>query len=224
MKSKILVLSRYSNNNFNYLLWNFGDVVYDEELLWKDPESIQLVVFSGGADVSPALYGEKKEAKTIPDAKRDIRETVAFYKAKNLGIPMFGICRGFQFLNVMNGGKLVQHIDGHDKGNHNCFLDKLDGSSLVAYTNTFHHQAIVPTEDTKVLGWSYLNYTSNDKVIEAAYFPKIKAIGVQYHPECMLKKEEGFQYSIDLINEVMNRSRPKPQLTWDGYIVPRKIN
>jgi len=66
------------------------------------------VVFTGGADVSPFMYGEKKLSVTCNDEHRDEQEKLFFERYTK--VPKVGICRGGQFLNVMNGGKMWQHV------------------------------------------------------------------------------------------------------------------
>jgi len=73
-----------------------------------DP-SIDLVQFTGGEDVTPSLYGEQAHAATSCNPARDDREAKIFLSFKNK-VPMAGICRGAQFLNVMNKGSMWQHV------------------------------------------------------------------------------------------------------------------
>ena len=61
-----------------------------------------LVLFAGGEDVDPSLYNEKPHTTTYSNINRDISEKKIYQKAKYLGIPCIGICRGNQFLCVMN--------------------------------------------------------------------------------------------------------------------------
>src|SRR5206468_3407306 len=79
-----------------------------------------LVIFAGGADVDPVLYGEVPHETTCCDPKRDQQDMDLYLMCVEHGIPMLGICRGAQFLHVMNGGKLWQHVDKH-YGDHRIF-------------------------------------------------------------------------------------------------------
>src|SRR5690554_3184603 len=80
-------------------------------------EEADLVCFIGGEDVQPSLYGEHDHPSTHTNPARDEMEEKLFHYCLNEGIPMAGICRGAQFLNVMNGGKLYQDVDNHATGN-----------------------------------------------------------------------------------------------------------
>lgn len=71
-----------------------------------------IVLFTGGEDVDPSLYGEKKESLTFSNLSRDKQEMAEFKKCKPNQL-VIGICRGSQFLCVMNGGKLIQHVTNH---------------------------------------------------------------------------------------------------------------
>ena len=78
----------------------------------KNLEEADLVCFQGGADVSPELYGEPNTG-SYNQWDIDFLSIVLYNNAKRLGIPMVGICRGGQFLNVMAGGKMIQDYPGH---------------------------------------------------------------------------------------------------------------
>jgi gamma-glutamyl-gamma-aminobutyrate hydrolase PuuD len=111
-------------------------------------------------------------------------------------IPIIGICRGAQILNVVNGGILTQHIDGHTN-RHDISLYDLDGNltDICRVTST-HHQMMVPHEDAIILGkdlrptigvhWDNVNEPYNYKyVTEVVYYPKTKSLCIQPHPEWM---------------------------------------
>lgn len=191
--------------------------------LESDPDSIALVVFTGGSDVSPDLYGKDKHPRTYNSEDRDMEETELFSMAEAAGIPMAGICRGAQFLCVMAGGSLVQDITDHAGGNHQV-LARWPGESTYRQitVNSSHHQMQYPfdlPEDTyEVLarGVSPLSrhYALDDKehisVSSASSLLKlepdvvmyhtIKALGAQYHPEWMRDDTDGFMYFKALVN------------------------
>ena len=110
-------------------------------------KSADLVQFTGGEDVSPSLYNEQKHPRTYCNPYRDTREQLIFKAAQEAGIPCAGICRGGQFLNVMCGGSMWQHVDGHT-GSHMA-TDLLFNQKLKV-TST-HHQMMKPTEEAEIL-------------------------------------------------------------------------
>lgn len=117
---------------FNHFGW---EVVED----WASSDLIQ---FTGGEDVNPALYGEIALDCTHFNEHRDTEEKLVYQLARDNNIPMAGICRGAQFLNVMNGGKLYQHVNGHGlAGTHP--IRSVMGNSTIFVTST-HHQLMRP--------------------------------------------------------------------------------
>jgi putative glutamine amidotransferase len=71
------------------------------------------LLLTGGADIDPARYGETHQGSEGVDHDRDELEHAAWRVAMSRGLPILGLCRGFQAMNAFAGGKLVQHVDGH---------------------------------------------------------------------------------------------------------------
>lgn len=182
-KIKIYIVGR----SLEYANW------LDCELV-KIIEEADLVMFTGGEDVSPSLYNEPAHKTTYTNSDRDAYEVIQFNKALELNKPMIGICRGSQFLCVMSGGKLVQHQQ-NKYSYHN--LKMWDNEDILI--SSTHHQAQypfnLPKEDYKILGWTenisqfHLNGAGeelNPEVeCEIVYYPKTKCLGIQGHPEYM---------------------------------------
>lgn len=102
-------------------------------------ETADVVVFLGGADVNPQLYDQKCLSKTRFDTSRDTLDEFYFHKCVKQKVPMFGICRGAQFLHVMNGGILWQDVNNHAGPSHNV----VDVEEDVTFESTsLHHQMI----------------------------------------------------------------------------------
>lgn len=107
---------------------------------------VDLVLFTGGEDVSPHLYGEPNVASGASKARDDF-EIEIFNHFK--GTPMVGICRGGQFLNVMSGGKMYQDVNNHGiGGTHAAVL--VETGEVFKVTST-HHQMMRPAPHGKVL-------------------------------------------------------------------------
>jgi gamma-glutamyl-gamma-aminobutyrate hydrolase PuuD len=175
-----------------------------------------MVCFSGGTDVNPALYNQQRIVQTQhPDRSRDSAEIEVYNHAKRIGIPMSGICRGIQFLNVMNGGVLIQHCQGHGGTNHEVevvsdLLRQPKGTTFI--TNSCHHQLCVPNEKAVVLavckdkvGKGHLSDKGSvavDQEIEALYWPESRSVGVQWHHEWMVESSIGQIFFLDLLNLV----------------------
>ena len=159
------------------------------------------VLFSGGADVNPAFYGEKpyKEGCSY-DAVRDKCEMDIFNSFYKLKKPMLGICRGIQLINVALGGTLIQdmptmmELSAHkeslipDKKAHyvksapESKMRELFGEEFIV--NTHHHQAIKDCAPGL-----RVTATTDEGIIEAVEHESLPIIGAQWHPERMIREE-----------------------------------
>lgn len=122
--------------------------------------SMDGLLLSGGADLDPSRYGRPPQGATSVEPDRDALEAEAWAASQARGLPVLGICRGFQAINVFSGGTLLQHVDGHagplwGKGPAKTHPLRLaPGSRLarilfptnsrggVVPVNTYHHQAV----------------------------------------------------------------------------------
>ena len=190
-------------------------------------ELVDGLLISGGNDVDPVFYGEKREAKNLSiTPERDHFEISLVKKAIKTDIPIFGICRGMQLLNVVFGGNLYQDFT-FDNG----FLDHtLEGSTVYRkkhpviieeesrlfqiiqnkkiMVNTSHHQIV------KKIGGKLIPTarSEEDGVIEAIESGgNHYLLGVQWHPELMQDKSSKalfdslIQAAID--HKIKNKSK-----------------
>ena len=183
------------------LFESIGEVTEDVDSFKLNSEQFSLIVFTGGSDVSPDLYGDTSpDGVCRSDPERDKMEAALFNFARHrVNIKMVGICRGMQFLNVMSGGKLIHDLKGHGGLNHNVLARDAEEPFIV---NSWHHQMCVPHKETHILAWSKTNlsdrYIGNKDEpidykgpeVEAIYIPQYQAIGVQWHPET-IKPDSG---------------------------------
>lgn len=138
-----------------------------------------LIQFTGGSDVTPALYEEENVASDNNEA-RDLLEMGVFHLAFDHGIPMAGICRGGQFLNVMCGGRMIQHIVGHATGRTHPLFQDSDGPlpiKVAENVTSTHHQAIVAADYGNVLAYG------PDNITEVVHYEDYKVLCFQPHPE-----------------------------------------
>lgn len=106
-----------------------------------------IVVFTGGADINPAIYGSRPLPSTYfsPDRDKDDLEAVR----RSEGKALVGLCRGAQLLNCNpNGGTLWQDVTGHG-GSHHEVTDYVNGGKWV--TNSLHHQMMRPGPDAEIV-------------------------------------------------------------------------
>lgn len=163
-------------------------------------EDADVVLFTGGEDVSPKLYGCEKHPTTFSNLGRDMRESAAFKEVRKDQVCL-GICRGSQFLCVMNGGLLVQDCSGHAIG----YTHLITNGTYKYHITSTHHQMQYPynlkDEDYTILYMaleSRSDYYEGDKInantIASKGEPEIvlyhksnypKCLAVQGHPEMM---------------------------------------
>lgn len=134
-----------------------------------------LVVFTGGSDVSPWLYGEKNLA-SYTNENRDIREVLWYHRFLNT--PKVGICRGGQFLFVMNGGKMEQHIEGHG-ASHQLKYEMWVPEGIGNSVTSTHHQHMAMTNGNQTI----LAKSRHDNVNEIIWSGYTQSLSFQPHPE-----------------------------------------
>ena len=148
----------------------------------SEPYEADLVCFVGGADVSPILSNEPNTNSNC-NANLDLQSVYLFQQAMLNGIPMVGICRGGQFLNVMSGGKMIQHIPNHGIfGTHVVNIESEQESTFnnVSFEATStHHQGMIPS----CILYSSLLGTSEDNINEVILYEDVSVLCFQPHPE-----------------------------------------
>jgi putative glutamine amidotransferase len=155
------------------------------------------LLLPGGWDVDPMLYGERREEKTVEvDTTLDLTEIALVRGAVSGGVPVFGICRGQQLVNVALGGSLLQHIDGHDMhGQPRSLLAHaidIDPDSELGHVvsdpalmvNSLHHQAV-----KKLAPGLRATAHSPDGIIEALESSDGLVVAVQCHPEELVAEQ-----------------------------------
>lgn len=166
----------------------FKDLGYEEATTVADAD---LLCFTGGEDVTPAYYDCKAHEATFNNPRRDAYESQFFDEAVSRNIPMVGICRGGQFLNVMNGGKMYQDVTKHTM--HHDLVDCMTGESVLV--SSTHHQMMKPSEDAVIIATANLggyrewyeghvfHKDISQEDIEVVYYPMTNSLCFQPHPE-----------------------------------------
>lgn len=155
---------------------------------------VDALILAGGADIDPSLYGAKPQQETqASNVDRDRFELVVASRALERDLPLLGVCRGMELLNVVCGGTLEQHVPEaqrhlHTPGSFSDHDVRLEPGSLAAHAvgaervavRSHHHQGVGRLGDGLVAtGWS-----EPDGVIEAFERPGHRyALGVLWHPE-----------------------------------------
>lgn len=173
------------------------------------------VLLSGGADLEPSRYGaERGPEVSATEPERDAMEFELLDLAVAEELPVLGICRGFQLLNVHGGGTLHQHVPTHAH-----FDDapgaEVDEVAVVAGSrvhgfygdtvpvNSLHHQTV----DRLASGWQATG-RGRDGTIEAIELPGHDMIGVQWHPELLdgATCDPVFAWLVDAARRRMERA------------------
>ena len=172
----------------------------DDDAAQQPDELLDMVdglMLAGGCDVDPASYGARPHAETSGTwPERDRFELALTHRAIERELPVLGICRGMQLLNVATGGTLLQHVPeqlGHEEHRHSPgqFSDhevRLEEGSVAARAvgadttavKSHHHQGVDQLgEGLVATGWS-----TRDGIVEAIELEgRPYALGVLWHPE-----------------------------------------
>lgn len=215
-KKLVVVISpdKFDRNTEKHFtdLFSLGiDFIQPDNEKWELEED-QVLLFEGGTDVNPSIYGEAKGKWTQEsDDPRDKHEIKIIEEAKKKGIPMIGVCRGAQLLCVMNGGSLIQHVkEKHNKTHIMTAVvpqhKRIKKSETEIWVVSAHHQLMNPyvLEKDKWVSYGYHPDTSpylyfdqhdnkmgqilhqkfpNFKEQEIVWFPETRSLCIQGHPE-----------------------------------------
>lgn len=146
------------------------------------------ICMPGGADMDPALYGQRRVAETEePVAHQDTFDMAVLVAALELRVPTLAICRGMQILNVIQGGDLVQHLPpgGVDHRNSIHDVQVAEDSHLLDIVgrkripvSSYHHQAVTTIgRDLRAVA------SADDGCVEALEHTAGTLLAVQWHPE-----------------------------------------
>ncbi|MCZ0716857.1 gamma-glutamyl-gamma-aminobutyrate hydrolase family protein [Aerococcus kribbianus] len=229
-ENTLFTTDTFKGSNSSYTLTNVTDAIlkaggipviipiHDPQLSSHYIASVDGLLLAGGADVCPSWYGQSQSSKLgTVDQARDQRELALIEAAIDQHLPILGICRGLQIMNVYLGGSLYQDLSessnkvlSHNQiermGDlvHDLTLDRhsqmhhlLGQSSRV---NSIHHQAIDQLgQSLEVTAWS------SDQVIEAveSTSEELDFLGVQYHPESLV---ETYPDHLAIFTDLMARA------------------
>lgn len=192
---KIGLLGNVAYHNLHY--YTGGEVIKDIPTAMKQ----DILIFTGGGDITPSLYGEQDRSCMGTDLRRDLFEKNVLIHATALGIKVLGICRGHQLINAILGGKLIQDIF-NETGNIHWSSSKMKNgfgvwkdvhdftpeeelfwryeslAHLFPRVNSYHHQAVLtPGKGLDII------CNARDGIIEATCSRDHSIVTFQFHPE-----------------------------------------
>lgn len=185
-------------------------------------EDADIVLFTGGEDVDPSIYGKEKHPRTYSNLERDLKEKAEFEKMKPTQLAL-GICRGSQFLCALNGGLLIQDCTGHALyETHEITNDE----GLILNITSTHHQMQYPFNLTHGKDYDLLFYArpsrsyyyDGDGITSVPYEPEIVfyhvtgkpcSLAIQGHPEMMRKDAPVIEILNKLVKQCLTDARSK---------------
>lgn len=193
---------------------------------WLDTVGADALLLTGGCDIDPQVYRERPMAGLgRVSLQRDVYELELLDAAMERGLPVMGICRGLQVVNVALGGSLYQDMltqMGGEFGKHQqtqptdepthevafthgSMAERLFGTQFLS-TNSHHHQCVHRVADQLTVSG-----TTVDGVVEAVEWPEKEIFAVQFHPERMRDDNEPvtrfFKAWIDRVAEIADNKK-----------------
>jgi len=162
--------------------------------------SMDGLLITGGGDIDPARFGEASAGSEAPDPARDELDEAAYAAAVARDVPILGVCRGMQVINVFEGGTLVQHLEGHESESYpsqdvtthpivmqpDSRLADIVGTTAGLVVNSYHHQGVTAERLASTLRSSAsASHEELGELVEGleATDPDRWLVGIQCHPE-----------------------------------------
>ena len=207
-----------------------------DEAVNEDPDQLLDIVdgliLAGGADVDPGSYGAQSHPETrgtVPE--RDAFEIVLARRAMERDVPLLGVCRGMQLMNVARGGTLLQHLpESHGHHDHRRALGTFDDADhdvrlaegslahraageVMHPTKSHHHQGIDRLgEGLVITGWAVMDELPEALELDDGRF----ALGVQWHPEA----DETSRIVAALVEEAAARNGARDGAKTNAQVAP----
>lgn len=200
-----------TNSSKSYAKW-----IDDFEIV-EDMKDCDIVIFTGGEDVTPSFYGEvKSHPFTCNSEHRDKIDLQLYAKAVKLNKNIVSICRGAQAITAFHGGRVIQHVNNHVRQDGHEI--KIHETDEIFHITSTHHQMMYPYSiknyeiiATSAPSLSDVYFKNNVNVYtmieepEIVYYPDINALCIQGHPEIMPKNEPVVKYLNKLIKEKFSK-------------------
>lgn len=162
-------------------------------------DDAEIIVWTGGEDINPEIYGHTRHNTTWFNPSRDRVELAAWEHVKDTNKMKVGICRGHQLLSALNGAILFQDVDNHCQGSvgHSCVYSNENAELEISSVSSVHHQMVDPRTSSKPYEvWAWTNRSNrreygspkmtddrNINDVEMIWWPESRSFGFQGHPE-----------------------------------------
>jgi putative glutamine amidotransferase len=200
--------------------------VLDASLVPTLLESIDGLILSGGGDISPRFYGQEPAPELdVVDEGRDVFELALVHEALERHLPVLGVCRGHQLVNVALGGTLIQHVGSlsdvahQEKERPSDVMHEVHitaGSLLAAVVgtetlgvNTLHHQAVSESG----AGLQVVARSTDGLVEGVEGVGDLRVLGVQWHPELLQARPGHLDLFRWVVTEAARPARTSLELT-----------
>ena len=212
------------------IAWNAFTACFEQSFEQKIPvlgkpedlTNYDLIIFSGGEDISPAFYDGSRDLSFGINPERDTFERDTFAYCRQLGKKTLGVCRGHQLINAVMGARFVQDLRFVENINHSLWhsLQSIDSDFIGHFTsvNSMHHQGIST-------GGGRLRFTSfhgkgksGNYIVESSENEHI--VTTQFHPEFMENDEskEFFRKIKKWVVEKPSKKSKKYHEDWPSFI------
>lgn len=179
------------------------------------------LLLEGGEDINPKLYDSKPNVKTHYNDIRDGHEVDLLRKASDSGASVIGLCRGAQLLCAAAGGILAQHVSNHGGGSHDLqvFGKYVELIPEIFRMNSIHHQMMYPfgldsdkyeiiASTLHKISTCYEGESENIKLKvplepEIVWFPELRGLAIQGHPEWMNSESVGVRSCQKLVEHLI---------------------
>jgi gamma-glutamyl-gamma-aminobutyrate hydrolase PuuD len=221
--------------------------MYEDDKIVELLKSLDGIIFTGGEDFDPSYYNEMAILNMNKiNAPRDVFDIKLLRLAVEHGLPVLGICRGVQLINIAYGGSLYQDLSAlypdksikhrqtqpKDEASHAVIVE--DGTVFadivgerMLMVNSSHHQAIKKLANGfRVAGVSPDNVVEVIEKVDSAHW----IIGVQFHPEVMVNNDPSMRRIFENFIEESSRLKSKKQqlvhanIPKESGVIPRKDN
>jgi putative glutamine amidotransferase len=214
-------LFSWLSNAFTVKLFGGKPILLDaSKKIDNNLEDLDGIIFSGGTDINPGNYGKVAKLDYSYDYRRDSFELSLFHRAEKQNIPIMGICRGAQLINIAKGGSLFSDLSEVTEDtiisksfwqkvfsrktarvlNKTNLMSILDQENIVI--NSIHHQSISYLgDDLKVSAVEpngivqAVEHQDNSKFI----------LGVQWHPELLFYDDKNFKIYKSFLKEAKKK-------------------